>query len=75
MRRRYWQKKSSSDPPRIKKPDQRKVAHLGMLDTARKRSQVGRRPPRLEDLGGFLSGTTTLERLLGILKESDEEED
>jgi len=46
-----------------------------MLDTARKSSQVGRRLQRLEDLGGVLSGTTTLERLLGILKESDEPED
>ena len=64
-RRRRTRLKPSWDPPRIKKPDQSKLAHLGMLDTARKSSHVGRRLPRLEDLGGILSGTTTLERLLG----------
>ena len=74
-RRRHRQKKPSSDPPRIKQLNQGELAHLGMLDTARKRSRVGQRPLRLEDLGGILSGTTTLERLLQILKESDEEED
>src|SRR2546422_2287054 len=63
--RRRTRLKPSWDPPRIKKPDQSKLAHLGVLDTARKSSQVGRRLPRLEDLGGILSGTTTLERLLG----------
>jgi hypothetical protein len=29
----------------------------------------------LEDLGGFLSGKTTMERLLTVLKESREEEE
>jgi len=31
--------------------------------------------PRLEDLGGFLSKTTTVERMLKILDESREDED
>lgn len=31
--------------------------------------------PRLEDLGGFLSKKTTLERLLKVLEESREDKD
>jgi len=38
-------------------------------------SIVLRPVPRLEDLGGFLSKTTTLERMLKILDESREDED
>src|SRR2546425_224221 len=49
-RRRRTRLKPSWDPPRIKKPDQSKLAHLGMLDTARKSSQVGRRLPRRQGL-------------------------
>lgn len=73
-RRRDRQKKSSAGSTRTKKLNQRKLAHLGMPETARKRSQVGRRPPRLEDFGGSLAGTTTLERMLRVLEESDKDE-
>ena len=38
-------------------------------------SIVFRPVPRLEDLGGSLSKTTTLERMLKILDESREDED
>jgi len=73
--RRPRSKKPSSGPPRIKLHNRGKLAHLGLQDTERKSSWVDRPAPRLEDLGGTLSGSTTLERLLQILKESDEEED
>ena len=49
----------------------------GKLDSSRHLipHRATRSPVRLEDLAGILSGTTTFERLLAILKESRNDED
>ena len=65
--------KASPNSRRKGKLNTGKFAHLGKPGKSRRASQVGRPPPWLEDLAGVLSGTTTTERLLSILKESREE--
>ena len=73
--KRRRQKGPSSDPRRTKVLSKGTLAHLGKLRKDRKGPRSRRSPPRLENLAGMLSGTTTAERLFAILKESREDED
>ena len=73
--KRRRRKGPSPDPRWTKVLSQGKLAHIGKLRKDRKEPRSRRSHPRLEELGGMLSGTTTAERLFAILKESREDED
>jgi len=74
-KRRIRRKKAFPDSHRKGKLNTGKFAHLRRGGKSRRASRAGRPPPRLEDLAGVLSGTTTIERILTILKESRDEDE